>query len=97
MQVCTSLQTDIHANTPPLSFFSPDALPASQPTALKHGRNEEGIAEETEGDRYPPHLKSPKTSAVVAPVTAQLNKSSSPQFMLQHRLCNYSMLPKQKW
>ena len=34
MQVCTSLQTDNHANTPPLSFFyRPDALPAAQPTA----------------------------------------------------------------
>ena len=33
MQVCTSLQTDNHASTPPLSFFyRPDALPAAQPT-----------------------------------------------------------------
>jgi len=37
MQVCISLQTDNHANTPPLSFFyRPDALPAAQPTASKH-------------------------------------------------------------
>ena len=36
MQVCTSLQTDNHASTPPLSFYSPDALPAAQPTASKH-------------------------------------------------------------
>jgi len=36
MQVCTSLQTDNHACTPPLSFYSPDALPAAQPTASKH-------------------------------------------------------------
>jgi len=36
MQVCTLLQTDIHA------------------------KKEEGIAAETEGDRYPPHLRSPK-------------------------------------
>jgi len=28
-QVCTSLQTDIHASTPPLSFYRPDALPAA--------------------------------------------------------------------
>ena len=33
MQVCTSLQTDSHASTPPLR---PDALPAAQPTASKH-------------------------------------------------------------
>ena len=32
MQVCTSLQTDNHASTPPLSFYRPDALPAAQPT-----------------------------------------------------------------
>ena len=29
MQVCTSLQTDNHASTPPLSFYRPDALPVS--------------------------------------------------------------------
>ena len=33
MHVCTSLQTDNHARTPPLSFYRPDALPAAQPTA----------------------------------------------------------------
>ena len=36
MQVCTSLQTDNHASTPPLTFYRPDALPATQPTASKH-------------------------------------------------------------
>jgi len=36
MQVCTSLQTDNHASTPPLSFYRPDALPADQATASKH-------------------------------------------------------------
>jgi len=33
MQVCTSLQTDNYASTPPLSFYRTDALPAAQPTA----------------------------------------------------------------
>jgi len=33
MQVCTSLKTDNHASTPPLSFFYRlDALPATQPS-----------------------------------------------------------------
>jgi len=37
MQVCTSLQTDNHASTPPLMFFyRPDALPGAQPTASKY-------------------------------------------------------------
>ena len=36
MQACTSLQTDNHASTLPLSFYRPDALPAAQPTASKH-------------------------------------------------------------
>jgi len=36
MQVCTLLQTDNHASTPPLSFYWPDALRAAQPTASKH-------------------------------------------------------------
>jgi len=35
IQVCTSLQTDNHTSTPPLSFYWPDALPATQPTASK--------------------------------------------------------------
>jgi len=35
MQVCTLLQTDNHASTPPLFFYRPDALPAAQPTASK--------------------------------------------------------------
>jgi len=33
MQVCSSLQTDNHASTPPLSFYRLDALPAAQPPA----------------------------------------------------------------
>ena len=36
MQICTSLQTDNYASTPPLCFYRPDALPAAQPTASKH-------------------------------------------------------------
>jgi len=36
MQVCTFLQTDNHASTPPLFFYRPDALPATQPTVSKH-------------------------------------------------------------
>ena len=36
MQVCTSLQTDSHASTPPLSFYRLDALPAAEPTVSKH-------------------------------------------------------------
>jgi len=36
MQVCTSLLTDNHTSTPPLSFYTPDALAAAQPTASKH-------------------------------------------------------------
>jgi len=34
----TSLQTDNHASTSPLSFHRPDALPATQPTASEHWR-----------------------------------------------------------
>ena len=32
-QVCTSLQTDNHASTPPFSFCTHDASPATQTTA----------------------------------------------------------------
>jgi len=38
MQVCTSLQRDNHASTPPLIFYRPDSLPAAQPAASKHWR-----------------------------------------------------------
>jgi len=34
--ICTSLQTDNHASTSPLSFYRPDALPAAEPTVSKH-------------------------------------------------------------
>ena len=40
MQVCTSLQIDNQANTSPLSFYRPDALPAAQPTASKQWRHQ---------------------------------------------------------
>ena len=40
MQVCTLLQSDNHTSTPPLCFYRPDALPATQPTASKHCRAE---------------------------------------------------------
>jgi len=36
MQVCTSLQTDNHASTPPFNFLQSSALPAAQLTASKH-------------------------------------------------------------
>ena len=39
MQVCTSLQTDNHASTPPLTFYRSDSLRAAQPTASKHWRH----------------------------------------------------------
>ena len=34
--ICTSLQTDNHDSISPLSFYRPDALPATQPTASKY-------------------------------------------------------------
>jgi len=37
--IYTSLQTDKHASTSPLSFYRPDALPAAQPTVSKHWRH----------------------------------------------------------
>jgi len=34
--ICSSLKTDNHASTSPLSFYRPDALPTTQPTVSKH-------------------------------------------------------------
>jgi len=45
--ICTSLQTDNHAGTSPLSFYRPDALPATQPTASKHWRHIDSITKHT--------------------------------------------------
>jgi len=36
--ICISFWTDNHTSTSPLSFYRPDALPATQPTASKHWR-----------------------------------------------------------
>ena len=39
MQImCTSLQTDNHSSTSPLSFYRPDALCATEPTVSMHWR-----------------------------------------------------------
>jgi len=43
MQVCTLLQTDNHASIPPIIFYRPDALPAAQPTASKHCRQNDSF------------------------------------------------------
>jgi len=40
MQVCTSLQTDNHASTPPLSFLQAGCSSAAQPTASMHFRGQ---------------------------------------------------------
>jgi len=34
--ICTSLQTDNHASTSSLNFYTPNALPDAQPTVSKH-------------------------------------------------------------
>jgi len=34
--ICTWFHTDNHASTLPLSFYRPDALPATRPIASKH-------------------------------------------------------------
>ena len=39
MQVCTSLQTDNHASTPPLSFLQAGCPSAAKPTVSKHCLN----------------------------------------------------------
>jgi len=39
IQIYTLPQTDNHANTPPLIFYRPDALPATHPTVTKYWRH----------------------------------------------------------
>ena len=83
MQVCTSLQTDNHASTPPLSFYRPDALPAAQPTASKHWRyrNPNNI-----------HIFQVNTSAKNGPCAiqeAQLSTSDRAMCLVSSNLANY--------
>jgi len=55
MQVCTLLQTDIHASTPPLSFFSQAGCPSCRPTnsvkALKAKGGIEDRKQKEEGQK----------------------------------------------
>jgi len=50
--ICTSLQTDNHTSSSLLSFYKPDALPAAQPTASAHFRQELNEWEDV-GRRFP--------------------------------------------
>jgi len=43
MQVCTSLQTDNHASTPPLGLYMPDRMPFLPPNQL-HQSTEGSVA-----------------------------------------------------
>ena len=40
--ICTSIQTDNHASTSPLSFYKRDTHPTTQPTVSKHWRRYRG-------------------------------------------------------
>ena len=56
MQVCTSLQTDNHANTPTTRFLQAgcsSCRPTNSVKALK-AEKEEGREDDKEGDRRPP-------------------------------------------
>jgi len=54
MQVCTSLQTDNHANTPPLSFFTGRMpfLPPNQQRQSTEGKSESGSTSEIVQDKH---------------------------------------------
>jgi len=58
MQVCTSLQTDNHASTPP-RIYRPDALPATKQTVSKHrrlfSRNQKQFQTMAENVKMSPH------------------------------------------
>jgi len=41
--ICTSLQTDNHASTSPLSFYRTDALPAAQPCQSTEEKTKKNI------------------------------------------------------
>ena len=53
MQVCTSLQTDKHASTPPLSIFTGRMpfLPPNQQRQSTEGQSIDGTDRETDGER----------------------------------------------
>jgi len=68
MQItCTLLQIHKHASTSPLSFYRPDALPATRPTASNHWRH---ITEKTNKPVSIPGNKTRPEFAVMGQLTA---------------------------
>ena len=91
MQLCTLLQTDNHASTPPLSFFyRPDALPVTQPTVSKHWRQNREIIMHTSNKLLSCYwLPSKQTSISGTKALSQLPRTTDswaiwPQMTLLH-------------
>jgi len=85
IQVCTSLQTDKHASTPPLCFYRPDALPATQPTASKHWRHSyEHI--------YSPARQKDRETEIQCEIPAAISDKHSALYIF-----NSNMLRLKKW
>jgi len=82
----TSLQTDNHASTSPLSFYRPDDLPAAQPTASKHWRQIIIIVKYLTADlaTRPLHHKSNTLNATVPPQNAENQNLSCSQWRLTY-------------
>ena len=85
MQGCTLLQTDNHARTPSLSFYRPDTLPAAQPTASKHWRQNAYI-----GLQY---ISQPFSSHAETEVWNMTSCYSNPLSLYQHS--TFSRSPQQ--
>jgi len=80
MLVCTLVQTDNHASSPPLSFYRPDALPATQPTASEHWRNVRRVIR----INFSSNFRSPETSLHPSVMVTVLDMAMKGCLMWQH-------------
>ena len=79
MQVCTLLQTENYASTPPMSiFYKPEALPATQPTVTKHWRLSSAHNKQNITELCPTEQKPCMLPAAVNNFSSQEHRSNVP-------------------
>jgi len=92
MQVCTSLQTDNHASTPPLSFFTgqmPFLLPNQQCQSTE-GRQLKAVGRQTDSKLHVQSLTSPLQTSWVQLPSAMSGLEMERVYSCNHGTKNYS-------
>jgi len=92
MQVCTSLQTDKHASTPPLSFFTgqmPFLLPNQQCQSTE-GRQLKAVGRQTDSKLHVQSLTSPLQTSWVQLPSAMSGLEMERVYSCNHGTKNYN-------